>query len=366
MKKNQLPLAFAAMLIASQAANSQNTKYGNGAGAALTTGAQNTLVGESSGNFLTTQNGNTHIGHRTGLSSTGAGNTFLGAFAGEANTTGYYNIFFGYATGKNNTTGIQNSFIGNAAGRGISGGSNNTAMGSNAADLTTPITCDGCTFVGYGAKPVTTSTSLNNATAIGANAAVSASNSIVLGDAAAKVGIGISIPSAKLEVNSATAGVSGLKFTKLTSASATAASNGKALSVDATGNVVLVPAGGTATQSNYFATSVGIGVQPNTAYMLSVCGIVRAKEVTVETGWCDYVFEKNYNLRSLPALKQYIATNHHLPEIPSAAEVAQNGVQVASMTSKLLLKVEELTLYVIKQNEKIERLERQLNKKAKK
>jgi hypothetical protein len=54
-----------------------------------------------------------------------------------------------------------------------------------------------------------------------------------------------------------------------------------------------------------------------------------------------------------------------LPEIPSAAEVAQNGVQVASMTSKLLLKVEELTLYVIKQNEKIERLERQINKKAK-
>lgn len=80
---------------------------------------------------------------------------------------------------------------------------------------------------------------------------------------------------------------------------------------------------------------------------VDLCGTFRAKEVVVETGWCDYVFEDNYNLRSLEDVESYIKNNKHLPEIPSAKDIEANGAAVGEMTSKLLLKVEELTLYMI-------------------
>ena len=80
---------------------------------------------------------------------------------------------------------------------------------------------------------------------------------------------------------------------------------------------------------------------------VDLCGTFRAKEVVVETGWCDYVLEDNYNLRSLKDVESYIKKNKHLPEIPSAKDIEANGAAVGEMTSKLLLTVEELTLYMI-------------------
>jgi hypothetical protein len=111
--------------------------------------------------------------------------------------------------------------------------------------------------------------------------------------------------------------------------------------------------------------SVGIGTPtPNSAYRLSVNGQIRAKEIVVETGWADFVFEDDYQLMPLQEVEAYIHTNNHLPDIPSAKEVAENGVSVGEMESKLLQKVEELTLYLIdlkKENEalsqRIKRLE---------
>ena len=370
--KTKHALLGATLMLSAQFASSQtgNTKLGTNAGVGLTTGSYHTLLGESSGKVSTVDNYNTFVGYQSGIANNGTvgANTFLGALSGQVSTTGYYNTFLGYATGLKNTTGFQNTYIGSSAGRGVNAGNNNTAVGNGAGierNGTTTSNCNGCTFLGLYANTTIANTTLTNATAIGANAEVGANNAIVLGDANAKIGIGISIPTAKVEINNVTAGTSGLKFTQLTSASAAGASSGKVLSVDATGNVVLVP-DATGSQSNYFATPVGVGVQPNTGFMLSVCGTVRAKEVTVETGWCDFVFDPNYKLRSLSTLKNYINANHHLPEIPSAQEVEKNGVPLAQMTSKLLLKVEELTLYIIKQNEKIEQLERKMNTKTKK
>jgi hypothetical protein len=68
----------------------------------------------------------------------------------------------------------------------------------------------------------------------------------------------------------------------------------------------------------------------------------------------DYVFEPGYALRSLEQVEAYIAQNKHLPEVPSAAELRDNGVEVLELNMTLLKKVEELTLYVIEQNKKIE------------
>jgi hypothetical protein len=105
--------------------------------------------------------------------------------------------------------------------------------------------------------------------------------------------------------------------------------------------------------------NVGIGTT-NPQYLLSVKGTVGAEEVIVtNTGWSDYVFQPGYRLRPLTEVGAYIQANHHLPDIPSEAEVKEKGVSVGEMQSKLLAKVEELTLHIIKADERNNRLEQQ-------
>lgn len=107
--------------------------------------------------------------------------------------------------------------------------------------------------------------------------------------------------------------------------------------------------------------NVGIGTS-NPTNKLDVNGTVRAKEVKIETGWADFVFNEDYNLRTLSEVNDFIKENKHLPEIPSITEVKENeGVNVGEMQVKLLQKIEELTLYLIRQNEKIQILESELS-----
>jgi hypothetical protein len=108
--------------------------------------------------------------------------------------------------------------------------------------------------------------------------------------------------------------------------------------------------------------NIGIGtITPDPAYLLSVNGKIRAKEIKVETGWSDFVFEKHYKLKTLFEVENYINENGHLPEIPTAKEVEENGIEVGQIESKLLQKIEELTLYVIEQNKKIETLQKEVD-----
>jgi hypothetical protein len=110
--------------------------------------------------------------------------------------------------------------------------------------------------------------------------------------------------------------------------------------------------------------NVGIGVDPaniNASYKLSVCGAIRAQAITVNTGWCDFVFDKDYKLRSIEEVESFINTNGHLPEIPTTADVEKNGVSLGDVQAKLLQKVEELTLYVIDLNRQNQKLQAQVN-----
>jgi len=120
---------------------------------------------------------------------------------------------------------------------------------------------------------------------------------------------------------------------------------------------------------------VGIGtLTPSEKF--SVKGKILAEEVKVQssTSWPDYVFAQNYKKIPLPELEQFIAKNKHLPDIPSAQQVAKDGIELGTNQAALLKKIEELTLYIIdqnnelkKQNEKITRLEKkitQLNSKG--
>jgi hypothetical protein len=104
---------------------------------------------------------------------------------------------------------------------------------------------------------------------------------------------------------------------------------------------------------------VGIGTTNPGSFKIAVEGKIGAREVVVMTGtWPDYVFEPTYDLPSLSELEQYIKANKHLPEVPSATEVKENGLSLGEMNAILLKKVEELTLHLIEANKRIEKLEK--------
>ena len=106
-------------------------------------------------------------------------------------------------------------------------------------------------------------------------------------------------------------------------------------------------------------------------YSLAVNGSVLFTLATVKlfSNWPDFVFKKNYQLKTLEEVEKHIAEKGHLPNVPSAQEVAKNGINVAEMDAKLLEKIEELTLYSIEQNKQIKKLQEEnseLKKQAEK
>lgn len=113
--------------------------------------------------------------------------------------------------------------------------------------------------------------------------------------------------------------------------------------------------------------NIGIGTQqPDKP--LTINGTVHAEEVIVDLSIVpDFVFEDNYNLRPLEEVESFIKINKHLPEIPSAKEVEENGLNSGDMQAKLLQKIEELTLYMIemkKENNTLKKeIENLVNKK---
>ncbi len=106
--------------------------------------------------------------------------------------------------------------------------------------------------------------------------------------------------------------------------------------------------------------NIGIGTTNPGSWKLAVNGKIRAKEVKVETGWSDFVFYEDYQLPTLKEVEQHIKEKGHLKDIPSAAEVEKNGIFLGEMDSKLLQKIEELTLYTIAQDKELKRKEKRL------
>ena len=427
----------------------RNTFVGTNSGL-INNNDNNTFIGHNSGSTNGEGNRNTFLGNNSGLSNTsGSGNTFLGVDAGRNNRSGFDNVFIGYNAGINlaDSANINHSValgpqarvtasnslilgdfpmkvgIGNTAPQNkleITSATTNTSglRFTNLKSTSTPSTANSLALsvdangdvilvpaaTGGLTNPVTnlqvlsgtagvSGLRLNNlplsTTATAANdktLSVDATGNVILVTAPA----GFTNPLTNLQVQSGTAGVSGLTLNNVNSASATTTANGKVLSVDATGNVILVPATATVLPAgadvwdqlvngadylirNKNNKSVMIGTvaaaKTSIDYKLYVeKGILAEKvKVSAQANWPDYVFGKDYSLMPLKEVENYISTNNHLPEVPSAEVIAKDGLDLGKMDATLLKKVEELTLYLIEQNKKIEVLQNKLNTlKAKK
>jgi len=127
--------------------------------------------------------------------------------------------------------------------------------------------------------------------------------------------------------------------------------------------------GTTASWAGYFAGSTYVSsdlrvatTSAATGYAVSVNGKIACEEVLVQdaASWPDYVFADNYKLMSLDDLEKNIKKNNHLPGLPSAATVEEQGFELADMQKRVLEKVEELTLYTIEQNKQIKALQQEM------
>lgn len=104
---------------------------------------------------------------------------------------------------------------------------------------------------------------------------------------------------------------------------------------------------------------VGQNVDPyDGVYKVVVDGKILSEEVRVQNslGWPDYVFDKNYKLRSLKEVENFIKKYNHLPNIPSAKKIEQEGIILGEMQTRMMEKIEELTLYILAQQKEIDQI----------
>lgn len=111
----------------------------------------------------------------------------------------------------------------------------------------------------------------------------------------------------------------------------------------------------------FIAANGNVGINTNKVsdvnYRFYVEGAIRTRRIVVDQAtWSDYVFDSAYRRMPLEQLASYVQEKRHLPEVPSADSVAKNGLDLGGSQAVLLKKIEELTLYIIEQNRKIEAL----------
>lgn len=272
-------------------------------------GQKNTFYGYQSGKTNTSSGiSNSFFGHQTGIANTnGHSNTFIGNTAGSTNSIGNFNVFLGHESGRGNSTGNENVYLGVYAGGENESGNSNTFIGHNAGGEAQG---SNNVFIGsYSGYYEHTDNKLliNNSFN---------TTPLVWGDFA-------------------------LDLLKL---------NGKVGIGSGFGN---------------FPTTAG-GINLNN-YSLFVKGGILTEEVRVnlQSAWADYVFQPEYKLPTLTEVEKHIQDKGHLINVPSATQIAEEGIALGEMTKIQQEKIEELTLYILQQNKINEAQNEKLEKQAK-
>lgn len=128
-------------------------------------------------------------------------------------------------------------------------------------------------------------------------------------------------------------------------------------------NVIQVEAN-SAANSLYIKAGGNVGIGTTTpGAKLAVNGKIECKEVEVFlAGWPDYVFDEDYNMKTLAEVEFYINEHKHLPGVPSENEIVSNGSNLGEMDAIMMQKIEEITLYLIQQDKEIQALKEENQK----
>jgi len=357
-----------------------STAVGVDALIATTSGTKNTIIGWKAGSSITSGQLNTAVGYGSlyaSAVSTSSGSTALGAYSMQYWQSGYYNIGIGYdamhgTNATNGGTGAGNIAIGRQAmGASNPSGNYNVALGY----VSLPSVTSGANniAVGYNAGYTLTTGSSNILIGTSANAtSATASNELNIGGwiygTGGDIGIGVSAPTTKLDVNG-TVKATGLLIP-------TGAGSGKVLTSDGSGNATwqtnagsgewTTSAVGTNNITNTNTGGVIIGssvIAAPTGYKLYVESGILTEKVRVKllsVGWPDYVFTKDYKLLSLKETEDFIKLNSHLPGVSSAETVKKEGIDLGETNAVLLKKIEELTLYMITADKEIKSLQQKV------
>lgn len=356
---------------AAGAGGNDNVHLGHGAGAA-NTGNLNVFVGKDSGNANDVGISNVFIGYESGFNNTGGdANTYVGTMSGK-NNNGTENVMVGFTAGINVSTdfntflgsaagnsadGERNVFVGHQAGE-LSGGSRNTFLGNNSGNSSTG---DSNVIVGYEAGLTASSSNIY----IGYETAESTTGdkNVFMGYRSGK---------------STTTGSGNVFLGYEAGKYVTTDSNKLYVANSDTSNPLIYgqfpdlvnPSNFTHLKFN--AAKVGIGdpfttddfttdLANDNIYRLYVKGGILAEEVRIRefADWADYVFAPDYKLLSLTEVERYIAENGHLPNMPSAVEVKEQGIEMGNIINLQQEKIEELTLHLIHQEKEIEALKAQ-------
>lgn len=326
--------------------NGNYSSFFGGYAGEINTGHKNTFIGFKAGWKNIGGYENTFVGAGAGHDNTGIKNVFLGSATGRFNTSGGYNTYLGNRAGFSNATGTRNVFLGNWAGY--------NEMGSNLLYIDND----------------------------------SISKPLIYGDFAAdilglnaRVGIGTHTPESVLNIvaDNPAITLTNTNGATLQLASAQAAGNYSPFSNDGdqvirmlgSDNIIFSTSAIEGSNRNFkFAShdsllmvindtgkvSIGEVPQTNGNYKLYVKDGILTEKVRVALcpDWPDYVFEEDYDRSSTEEVEEFIKTNKHLPNVPSAKEASKNGIDMAEMDATLLRQIEELWLHVIdlkKENE---------------
>lgn len=274
---------------------------------------------------------NTALGDQAGSSTSATRNVYIGNQAGTSNIIGDFNVMIGSSAGINNVAG-NNVIIGERAASGNINGGQNVIIGRRAGENSTG---SNNIFIGAGAGR-------------GISAPLTGDRNIIIG------------------INA------GQQLTNINDE----------LIIENSDNLIPLIHGrfGTIRDIRFNTTRVGIGYEdlgnsefgfgdfPSTfdtstlKYRFFVRGGILAEEVRIrlQSTWADYVFAEDYKLMPLTLVEKFINDNGHLPNMPSAKEVEEEGLAVGDIVKRQQEKIEELTLHLIEQQKEIEAMKAQL------